>query len=584
MNTQQRFLTIVDLLRYKAQDQPSRVVYSFLKDGEIEAGNLTYQELDQQARAIASQLQQYLAQESVQGERALLLYPSGLEFITGFLGCLYAGVIAVPVEPPRPNRPMSRLEAIIENCQPKFILSTSALKTELLTRLVSKSTLNELIWLATDNTDNSEDELANLWELPNINRDTLAFLQYTSGSTGIPKGVMISHGNILQNSEYIKAAFELTPESVSVSWLPHFHDMGLIDGIIQPLYTGFKGVLLPPKFFYQKPIRWLQAISRFQATHCGGPNFAYELCTRQVTVEQKQGLDLSSWSSAYNGSEPVRQEALEQFSATFADCGFRSSSFYPCYGLAESTLMVSGGKVKDEPVYYRVETEALAQNRVVESVTNEVQKTQQLVGCGKAWLDTSIVIIDPELMIPCDLRQVGEIWISGSSVAQGYWNRPEETKETFKANLADGENKSFLRTGDFGFLKDGELFVTGRLKDMIIIRGRNFYPQDIELTVQKSDPSLRSHCGASFSIEVGGREQLAIIQEVERTYRQHIDINEVVGNICQALMEQHELSAYAVVLVNPGQVPKTSSGKLRRKACKEAFLSETLEVLGGKVG
>lgn len=569
--------SLIDVLRIRASYHPNQLAFTFLQDGEVETDSLTYQVLDQKARAIAAQLQQQV----MKGERALLLYPAGLEFIAAFLGCLYAEVIAVPVELPKANRSINRLQAIGEDCRPKLALTTASLITELSNRLARESVLDGLLWVATDNID---DESANWWELPNIGQETLAFLQYTSGSTGTPKGVMVNHGNLLHNSEYIRQAFELTPESISVSWLPHFHDMGLIDGIIQPLYSGFRGILMPPRFFFQKPIRWLQAISHYRATHSGGPNSAYELCVRQVTPEQKQILDLSSWYSAYNGAEPVRQETLEQFSAAFTSCGFQSHFFYPCYGLAESTLMVAGGGVKNEPVFCQVEAEALEQNQVVESASKDFLKTRQLVGCGKGWLKTKVVIAEPELLIQCSPGQVGEIWVSSSSVAQGYWKQTEETKQTFGAYLVDKGNEPFLRTGDLGFLKDGELFVTGRLKDIIIIRGRNYYPQDIELAVEKSHPSLSPNCGAAFALEIGGREQLAVIQEVKRSYRRHLNLDEVIGNIYQALMEQYELSAYAVVLVNPGKVPKTSSGKLRRKACKEAFLNRTLDALGGKIG
>ncbi len=476
---------------------------------------------------------------------------------------------------------MFKLQAIGEDCQPKLVLTTASLITELSSRLAKESVLDVALWLATDKID---DDLASHWEIPKIDRETLAFLQYTSGSTGTPKGVMVSHENLSSNSQYINQSFELSTESISVSWLPHFHDMGLIDGILQPLYSGFRGILMPPRFVFQKPIRWLKAISRYRATHSGGPNSAYELCVRKVTPEQKQTLDLSSWCSAYNGAEPIRQDTLEQFSAAFACCGFQSHYFFPCYGLAESTLMVTGGRVNNKPIIFQVEAEALKQNRVVEFESKDALKTRQLVGCGKGWPETKVVIVEPAMLIQCAPEQIGEIWVSSTSVAQGYWNQPKETEQTFGAYLADTGEGPYLRTGDLGFLKDGELFLTGRLKDIIIIRGRNYYPQDIELTVERSHPALRPNCGAAFALEIGGREQLVVIQEVERSYLRRLDFDQAVGNINQALMEQYELSTYAVVLVNPGNVPKTSSGKLRRQACKEAYLNNTLDVLGGRIG
>ncbi len=426
-------------------------------------------------------------------------------------------------------------------------------------------------------------EPARDWHTPGINPESLAFLQYTSGSTGVPKGVMVSHGNILHNSEYIKQAFELNSDSVSVSWLPNFHDMGLIDGILQPLYSGFLGVLMPPQFFLQRPLRWLKAITHYRATHSGGPNFAYDLCVRKVTNEQKESLDLSSWISAYNGAEPVRFETLKGFAGAFSSCGFQEKYFYPCYGLAESTLMVSGGKVSNQPIYYTVEAASLEHNQIVQANSSE-GKTKTIVGCGNSWLDTQIVIVNPDSRELCLQGQVGEIWIHSASITQGYWNNQEATKETFQANLAGFDDRYFLRTGDLGFLRNGELFVTGRIKEMIIIRGRNYYPQDIELTVQKIHPALPVNSGAAFAIEVEAQEHLIIVQEVERTYRNKLDFEKIIADIRQTLMEQYELSVYGVVLIKPSSLPKTSSGKIRRNLCRKQFLSEELEVLGWEVG
>jgi acyl-CoA synthetase (AMP-forming)/AMP-acid ligase II len=565
------FATLVDLLRQRAQNQPDQTAFIFLQDGEIESDSLTYQQLDQQAQVIATQLQFLITA----GKRALLLYPSGLEFIAAFFGCLYAGVVAIPAYPPRPNQNMSRLQAIVTDAEATVTLTTTSLLANIESRLLQSPEMAALCCIATDNLSSDQ---ASAWQEPAVSSDTLAFLQYTSGSTGTPKGVMVSHGNLLHNSEYIKTAFEITPESVSVSWLPSFHDMGLIDGIIQPLYTGFLGVLMSPVAFLQQPIRWLQAISRYKATHCGGPNFGYNLCVRKITSEQRKRLDLSSWCSAYNGAEPVRRETLEQFASTFADCGFRASFFYPCYGMAEATLMITGGVVKDEPVYYQVDAEALEENLIAE-VSTSTHKVRDLVGCGRTWLDTKVLIVNPETLRRCPPNQVGEIWVSSRSVAGGYWNQPKETSRTFQAYLADTGEGLFLRTGDLGFLKDGELFITGRLKDVIIIRGRNHYPQDIELTVEQSHPALRSGCGAAFAVEVKEQEALVVVQEVERSYLRQLDVNEVIGDICQAVTHHHGLQVYTVLLLKTGSIPKTSSGKIRRSACRAGFLTGSLNVV-----
>ena len=563
--------TLVDLLRYRSVQQPSKLAFTFLHDGEAESDSLTYQELDSSARAIAAELQSLVAV----GERALLLYPPGLKFITAFFGCLYAGVVAVPAYPPRRNQKMSRLQAIVDDAKTTVALTTKELLTNIESRFAENPELAGLCWVATDNIASVK---MVAWQKPAVSSETLAFLQYTSGSTGTPKGVMVSHGNLLHNLSYIKQAFELTLLSVSVSWLPSFHDMGLIDGIIQPIYTGFRGILMPPASFVQRPMRWLEAISRYRATHCGGPNFGYELCVSNVTPEQRDTLDLSSWCSAYSGAEPIRRETLERFAAAFKSCGFQASSFYPCYGMAETTLMVSGGDVKDQPVYCTLNADALLQNRVVKA-SSDTQNVRHLVGCGHSWLDTKIVIADPELLTQCTPDQVGEIWVSSSSVAQGYWNRPEQTEQIFRAQLRDTNSGPFLRTGDLGFKQGDELFITGRLKDLIIIRGRNHYPQDIELTVEQCHPALRPSCGAAFSVELNGQEKLVIAQEVERSYLRKLNANEVIETICRVVTQEHDIAVDAVLLLKTASIPKTSSGKIQRSACRAGFLTGSLDVV-----
>jgi len=563
--------TLVELLRYRAFHQPDQLAYTFLLDGETETVRLSYGELDQQARAIAAKLQSLEGT----GSRALLLYPPGLEFIAAFFGCLYAGVVAVPLYPPRPNRSVFYIQAIVTDAQVAVALTTTSIWSTLEQRLAQTPGLQALQWLNSDSVDST---LSKKWQASTVTDDTLAWLQYTSGSTATPKGVMVSHRNILYNSEYIKQAFELTPASVSVSWLPHFHDMGLIDGIIQPLYTGFPGFLMPPVAFVQQPIRWLRMISHYKATHCGGPNFAYDLCCAKVTAGEQEVLDLSSWYSAYSGAEPVRRETLERFTAKFSSCGFRTRSFYPCYGLAEATLMVSGGLVKDEPIYCTVQTDVLEQNQFVE-VSETTQKIKHMVGCGHSWLNTKIIIADPELCILSSTGKVGEIWVSGPTVAQGYWQKPLETEYNFQAYLADTGEGPFLRTRDLGFIKDGELFVTGRLKDLIIIRGRNHYPQDIEQTVEQSDLALRPSCGAAFAVEINGIEQLVIVQEVERSYLRKLNVHKVVENIRYAVRQEHDLQVYAVSLLKTQTIPRTSSGKIQRHACRDKFQSGELDVV-----
>jgi acyl-CoA synthetase (AMP-forming)/AMP-acid ligase II len=565
-----QFATLVDLLVYRAQNNSDRKAYTFLQRGEIEANSLTYKELERQAKAIASSLQSL---EAV-GERALLLYPPGLEFIAAFFGCLYAGVIAVPVYPPRRNQNISRLQALMTDAQAKIALTTTPVLSNIENRFTENREFQALHWLTTDSIVG---ELAHSWQKPEVRKDTLAFLQYTSGSTGAPKGVMITHGNLMHNGRVIEKAFGHTTDTIGVGWLPLFHDMGLIGNVLQPLYIGRPCILMSPVDFVKNPLRWLQAISRYRATSSGGPNFAYDLCLRKITPEQKINLDLSSWELAFTGAEPVKAETLENFASYFASCGFRKEAFYPCYGMAETTLLATGGLKESPPIVQEVTGSALEKNKVV-SLADEEVTTRKIVSCGQSWLGQKVLIVDPESLIQCQANQVGEIWISGSSVAQGYWKRPLETQKTFNAYLEDSSEGPFLRTGDLGFIKDDELFVTGRIKDVIIIRGQNHYPQDVELSVEKSHSALRPSSGAAFTVDINGLEKLVIVQEVERSYLRKLDLDEVIGNIRQAVTAEHALEVYAIVLVKTGSIPKTSSGKIQRHACKAKFLKGNLNV------
>ena len=432
---------LIDILIQRAETQPHQVAYTFLQDGETEEVNLTYQELDQRARALAAQLQSW------QGERALLLYPSGLEFITAFFGCLYAGVVAVPVYPPRRNQKLSRLLSIANDAQAKIALTTTSILADIEKRWEEEVELVQLKWVATDTIE------ANLREFvpQSVTRSSLAFLQYTSGSTGTPKGVMVTHGNIIHNQQLIHQAFGHSEKTIFVGWLPLFHDMGLIGNVLQPMYLGIPCILMPPVAFLMKPIRWLKAISKYKATTSGGPNFAYDLCVKKVKPEQLANLDLSSWDLAYTGAEPVRAETLEQFSKKFAQCGFNDSAFYPCYGMAETTLFTTGGDKNHLPVIQGVKSGELEQNSVVESEISSPE-SRVFVGCGHSYMNTKVIIVNPESLTCCGLGQVGEIWVSEGSIASGYWNRPEATQETFQAYLKDTGEGPFLRTGDLGFL------------------------------------------------------------------------------------------------------------------------------------
>ena len=561
---------LVELVQHRAAHQGSDTAFIFLADGEDEQIRLTYSELDLRARAIAAWLQKNINT----GDCALLLYPPGLEFITAFFGCLYAGVIAVPIYPPRRNRSMLRIQAVAKDCDANVALTTDSVLERVEPLIDDTPLLKRLTWCPTCQI---EDRKADDWVYPEeISPESIAFLQYTSGSTGTPKGVVLSHANMLHNSAVIAHGFEHTRSGLGVFWLPSYHDMGLIGGIIQPIYVGRPNVLMSPMSFLQRPHRWLSAISRFRATTSGGPNFAFDLCVQKVTPEQMKLLDLSSWRVAFNGAEPVRAATIRRFTEKFATCGFRPEAFYPCYGMAETTLMVTGGMVCDRPVIRTFDSKALTEGRAIPAVKRPHQNgTRDLVSSGQGFESQTVLIADPDTMTRCPDNQVGEVWVQGPSVAQGYWKQPEMTKAVFKARLHDSGKGPFLRTGDLGFLEGGELFVTGRIKDLIILHGVNHYPHDIERTVQRVHARLRRDCGAVFTVEEENTEKLILVQEIDRRKLGNFDM--IYDGIRRAVSTEHELGLDAIVLVRGGTVPKTSSGKIQRHACRDLYLSGALE-------
>jgi amino acid adenylation domain-containing protein len=568
--------TLVDILRFRAEHQPDRLAYAFLPDGEEREERLTYAELHARATSLAATLQGMGAQ----GGRALLLYPSGLDYVTAFFGCLCAGTVAVPAYPPRPNRPMPRIHAIVADAGATVALTTSRILAGLERRIADLPDLQALAWRATDEIGVSGAPASSEWRDPGLRPSDLAFLQYTSGSTATPKGVMVSHGNLMHNEELIRRACGHSGETPFVSWLPLYHDLGLIGNLLQALYVGAPCTLMTSVAFLKSPIRWLDAVSRCGAYCSGGPNFAYDLAVRKTTPEQRQGLDLSSWRVAFNGAEPVRRETLERFSRTFAPYGFRGDALFPCYGLAETTLIVTAGAVGDGPVSRLFDARELGQDRAVEAADGAAGR--DLVGCGKALGDLDVAIVQPETLERLSAGAVGEIWVAGGSVAQGYWdllgNKPDVTAEIFGARTADGAGP-YLRTGDLGFLAaDGELFITGRRKDLLILRGGNHYPQDIERTVEGSHPALVPGAAAAFAVEAGGEERLVVVQEVQRTERR-ADVREIAAAVRAAVAAEHELPLYGLVLIRPGTIPKTTSGKIQRSRCREELQAGGLAVV-----
>jgi len=561
---------LVELLRARAQGAADRTLYTFLSDDLTPESSATYAGLDRRARAVGAWLQG----AGASGQRVLLLFPPGLDYIAAFFGCLYAGAVAVPAYPPSRNRNLNRLRAIANDSTPAVVLTTRAVLSRVEPQLEEVPDLKTPRWVALETLG---DEWAVEWQPPDVDGDTLAFLQYTSGSTAAPKGVMVTHANLLDNERKIERAFGQTEESVIVGWLPLFHDMGLIGNVLQPMYVGARCVLLSPASFLQNAFGWLDAISRYRATTSGGPNFAYDFCVRKVSPEQRETLDLSSWTVAFNGAEPVRAETIERFCTAFGPCGFSRRAFFPCYGLAEATLFVSGGPRRAAPKVRAFARAALERNSAAPAA-NGGSDGRRLVSCGGVSRGRAVRVVDPEALTPCLDGRVGEIWVSGRSVARGYWGKPVDSERTFAARLAGTGEGPFLRTGDLGFVDGGQLFVTGRLKDLIIIRGRNCYPDDIEQAAGACDQSLRPGEGAAFSVEAEGEERLVIVQEVTRVARRS-DLSVAAEKIRRALAEEYDLQLYAVSLIKPGTLLKTSSGKVQRQAMKKAFREGRLEAL-----
>lgn len=565
--------TLVELLQQRAERYRDRSALEFSKDGGLHHNSrLTYRELHTAALQIASHLQR----QGARGQRVLVLCPPGLDFIAGLFGCLYAGAIAVPVHPPMRDHLVPRVASIIADLRPGAALTTADVHAKIVATIDDLAEERSLHWCVVDAIADDEPQ----WLAPDIDADTVAMVQYTSGSTSAPKGVVLTHGNLLHNLGAIRQAWDGDDHAIGVFWLPPFHDMGLIGGIFETLYVGGTSMLMPPTSFIKHPMRWLEAISRHRATITAAPNFAYDMCVEVSSPEQRAALDLSRWSTALCGAEPVGTATLQRFADAFAPAGFRPEALRPVYGLAEGTLLVSGGSDSVVPVVKHLDRTAFGDNRVV-ATTPDDPTAAALVGCGRPRGDQRVVIVDPETRRACRPDEIGEIWVSGPSVAQGYWANPADTEETFSASLADTGEGPFLRTGDLGFLQAGELFVTGRCKDLIIIRGTNHYPNDIELTVQDCHPALLPGRGAVFATtpDPGGAEQLVVTQEVDPTRVGAAELAEIVRTIRAAVTERHTVRVDAVVLTQPLQLPTTTSGKIQRGTCRQQFRDGELAVV-----
>lgn len=560
--------TLLELLQQQVDGYGDRVAFRFCPDGDEEASRLTYRELDRQARAIAAELQQYGAA----GERVLIFCRPGLDSIAGFFGCFYAGAVAVPVDE---HWPSQRAAAVVPDARAKFALAT-AKSRERLQGSVEALVDGRLQWGLLDGADSDADA----WVMPRVNAGTTAVVQYTSGTTGAPKGVVLTHGNYLHNLERTWLAWKSAPNNpvydsavTGVSWLPHFHDMGFVGGVLGALYSGGTGVLMSPVSFFTRPMRWLQAMSRYRAAISAAPNLGYHLAVKRSTPEQRAALDLSNWSIAVNGGDPVNAATLRSFAEAFAPAGFRPEAFVPAYGLAEATLGVSGMSTAPVPIIRHIDRAALGEDRVVDASPDDAGAAT-VVSCGQPQGGQDVVIVDPDTRMRCGADEVGEIWIAGPSVAQGYWRRPAETGRVFSAYLADTGQGPFLRTGDLGFLEAGELFVTGRCKDLVTIAGVHYYANDIELTVQDCDPErLLPGRGAVFAVKPrwNADDRLIVVQEVHRHRAGDVDLAAVIDAIRAAITKHHRLDAHAVLLVKPMRIPTTTSGKIRRGACRQEY-------------
>jgi acyl-CoA synthetase (AMP-forming)/AMP-acid ligase II len=567
--------SMVALLRWRAGEHPGDRAYVFLNERGAESTVLTFGDLARRADWLAHRI----AASADPGQRALLLFPPGLDFIVALFACLTAGVLAVPLMLPRRNTGRDAADSIVADCAPRLALTTANLLGSGRSDLTERFSGCDLEWIATD--VDIEPVVGRHAAMPTSARSDIALLQYTSGSTSAPKGVMVTHGNLLENLEMIRVICGNTRRSTYVSWVPLHHDMGLVLNVLQALYIGALCLLMSPVAFLQRPLSWLRAIHAYRAEVAGGPNFAFDLCVSRHHPDEMKDIDLSSWKLAFMGAETVRADTISRFVTKFAPHGFDAHAVWPGYGMAETTLLAAGGPRGREVPLRAVSIAGMREHRARSPASSD--DAQRVVGCGKELFGERIAIVDPESCAPLEPLRVGEIWVNGPNIAGGYWRKPEASRATFDARIAGGDGSAWLRTGDLGFLDEArELYITGRIKELIIIRGINHYPQDIEYTVQACHPALRRNAGATFAAtDSAGGERLIVVQEIERTQRHNINIDDIIGTIREAVVTEHEINPAEILLIAPGTLPKTTSGKIQRALTATLWREGRLKVASG---
>lgn len=559
--------TLVELLDIRAQE-PDRPAYSLLTGEDLQQESISYRQLRRAARGVAAAI----TWRAGPGARIVLAYPPSLDFIVAFFGCLYAGAIAVPVYPPVPpntKNGIRHLRAVVADSGAELALTSSGYLSSCALHPELETLPGLLPWLETRGTERA----AEADVTADVTAGQPAFIQYTSGSTAQPKGVVLTHRNLMANMAAIAEAAGLTADDVCVSWLPMYHDMGLIGCILEPLYRGFPCYLMSPLDFIRRPVQWLRAISTFGGTVAAAPNFGYDLCVKRISEKEAAGLDLSSWRVAFDGAEPVNPSTMRRFATKFGPAGFRSRTFLPCYGLAEGSLIVTGSERDAPPVTRWLDRARLAAGEVVSTRPASLGAVE-IVSSGRPVGGAEVVIAHDEDRAPLPATSVGEIWVRGPSVGAGYWGRREQSAAVFGATLPGRPGGLFLRTGDLGFLADGELYVTGRVKDLIIVRGRNIYPQDVELAAQESHPRLRQGGGAAFTVGRADNEHLVLVQVAAAS--QQAELQELITAIRRDVYDSLQVQLDAVALIRPSALPKTSSGKIQRSRCRAAFLAGEL--------